>query len=161
MKEQKQMPLTILLADDDTDDLYFFEKALMELSIPTKLLTVGDGEQLMNYLLENSEQLPNALFLDLNMPRKNGSECLAEIKSNEKLKDLPIVMYSTSLNESIADVLYEKGAHFYMQKSNFSELIKCVEAVLIFLEKGKLKQPSREHFIICAPKVKSQINVRT
>ena len=81
--------LNFLLADDDTDDRYFFGKALKELSIPSTLTTVEDGEKLMDYLSENSKQLPDVLFLDLNMPCKNGAECLTEIKNDQQLKHLP------------------------------------------------------------------------
>ena len=61
---QQNAPLNILLADDDTDDRFFFDKALKEIPIATHLTTVHDGEQLMNYLSENSEHLPDVLFLD-------------------------------------------------------------------------------------------------
>ena len=94
--EQQHAPLNIQLADDDIDDRSFFEKALKEVSISNHLTTVNDGEHLMKYLADNLEQLPNILFLDLNMPRKNGFECLVEIRENEKLKDLSVVIFSTS-----------------------------------------------------------------
>jgi CheY-like chemotaxis protein len=90
------MPLKILLADDDTDDRFFFEKALNELSLNTHLTTVHGGEQLMEYLLENTKNLPDVLFLDLSMPRKNGIECLSEIKENKQLEAVPVIMFSTS-----------------------------------------------------------------
>ena len=77
----KLKQMFILLADDDTDDCIFFKEALDELLLPTKLMTVHDGEQLMHLLANESTELPDVLFLDLNMPRKNGFECLEEIKS--------------------------------------------------------------------------------
>src|ERR1017187_4447154 len=92
---QHKPPLNIIFADDDIDDRSFFEKALKELPISTNLTTVNDGEQLMKYLADNSEQLPDVLFIDLNMPRKNGFECIVEIRENEKLKDLSVVIFST------------------------------------------------------------------
>src|SRR5688500_20391697 len=73
------IPIKVLLADDDIDDRYFFEKVLKSLMVNTELATVEDGERLMIYLAENSEKLPDILFLDLNMPKKNGTECLSEI----------------------------------------------------------------------------------
>ena len=72
--------LNILLADDDTDDCIFFKKALDELTLPTNLVAVHDGEQLMHLLTNDTNPLPHILYLDLNMPRKNGFECLSEIK---------------------------------------------------------------------------------
>src|ERR1035437_4216788 len=104
--EQQHAPLNILLADDDKDDRSFFEKALKEVSISTNLITVNDGEHLMKYLADNSEQLPNVLFLDLNMPRKNGFDCIVEIRENEKLKDLSVVIFSTSYPQN---KVYELG----------------------------------------------------
>lgn len=153
MKEKKPISLNILLADDDKDDRFFFAKALKELSIPSKLITVGDGEKLMKYLSENSEHLPDLLFLDLNMPRKNGSECLAVIRSNEKFKHIPVIIYSTSINDTIADVLYEKGAHYYMHKCDFFQLVKCLELVLTRFKEGQNYQPSRDEFVISLVKV--------
>src|ERR1035437_760874 len=94
--EQQHAPLSVLLTDDDADDCSFFDKALKEIPIVTHLTTVNDGEQLMKYLSENSEHLPDVLFLDINMPRKNGFECLHDIKENEKLKDLFVVMFTIS-----------------------------------------------------------------
>ena len=108
--------LNILLADDDTDDCNFFKKALEELSLSTQLTTVHDGEELMNYLSENSEHLPNVIFLDINMPRKNGLECLSEIKQNEKLKDIPVVMFSTSNSWDKINKLFKTGANVYIHK---------------------------------------------
>lgn len=115
--------LNVLLADDDTDDRSFFEKALREIPIETHLTFVQDGEQLMNYLSENSEHLPDVLFLDLNMPRKNGFECLYEIKEDNKFKDLSVVMFSTSFpqdifyEENMIKTLLKIGAQDYIRKS--------------------------------------------
>jgi CheY-like chemotaxis protein len=72
--------LRVLLADDDADDCLFFKEALEELPLSTSLTIVNDGDQLMKWLLKNTSRLPHVLFLDLNMPRKNGFECLTEIR---------------------------------------------------------------------------------
>ncbi|MCX6351069.1 MAG: response regulator [Bacteroidetes bacterium] len=83
-------PLNILLADDDIDDCRFFKQALEALPNTSTFAEVHDGDELLNYLQKNEEQLPDVLFLDINMPRKNGFECLVEIKKNEKTKVLPV-----------------------------------------------------------------------
>jgi len=132
--------LQILLADDDKDDLFLFREALSELPISTHLETVHDGEQLMNYLSEKENELPNVLFLDLNMPRKNGFECLTEIKNNDKLKELNVVMFSTSYprdshyESDIIKMLFKIGAQNYIRKpGNFSELKDAINNILIKL----------------------------
>jgi CheY-like chemotaxis protein len=136
--------LNILLADDDTDDCLFFKKALEELQLSTHLITVRDGEQLMNFLSENSEHLPDVLFLDLSMPRKNGFECLSEIKENKKLKDLPVVMFSTSFpqdrnyEKNMINILLKMGAHHYIRKSgDFAQLKQIIHNTLIMEVGGK------------------------
>ena len=139
----------LLLADDDIDDCTFFEDALEELSISATLLTVNDGVQLMNFLSAKSDNLPDALFLDLNMPRKSGFECLSEIKLIDKLKDLPVIIFSTSLNIEVVDLLYQKGANYYIRKPGEYDKLKKVilEAVTLTL-KNKLTQPTRDKFIL-------------
>jgi CheY-like chemotaxis protein len=140
-------PVHILLADDDVDDRYFFDKALGELSIKTVLTTVSNGEQLIDFLHSNSGRLPDVLFLDLNMPRKNGFECLDLIKSNQYIESLPVIIYSTSLLMAVADELYKKGAHYYFQKDT-SDLTKLLEYILTLLENNNYRRPQREEFII-------------
>jgi CheY-like chemotaxis protein len=138
--------LNILLADDDADDCFFFEKALREIPLATQLTVVNDGERLMDYLFKNSEQLPDVLFLDLNMPRKSGFECLTEITENNKLKDLYVVMFSTSYTldrnyeQSMVDVLYRMGAQDYIRKpGDFSKLKELIqESLTKLIEKRSL-----------------------
>ena len=132
--------LHILLADDDIDDRSFFDKALREIPIANHLTTVNDGEQLMNYLIENSEHLPDVLFLDLSMPRKTGFECLSEIKENEKLKDLPVIIFSTSFprdinyEQGLIDLLYQIGAQEYIRKpSQFSQFKTIIQQSLTLI----------------------------
>jgi CheY-like chemotaxis protein len=132
MDNQINVPLNILLADDDSDDRFFFVKALQEISIATDIHTVNDGEQLMDYLTLNDENIPDILFLDLNMPRKNGFECLFELKDNSKLKSIYVIMFSTSyprdLNYEIDMIkrLYKIGAQDYIRKPSDFEQLKQV-----------------------------------
>lgn len=140
----------IILADDDEDDCSFFEEALAELSLETTLVTVNDGVQLMDFLTDKSvDNLPDVLFLDLNMPRKNGAECLTEIRQIDRLKDFPIIIFSTSLDREIVDVMYGKGATLYIRKpGDFSKLKNVIENALIASSQNNFKQPDRPHFII-------------
>lgn len=140
----------LLLADDDEDDCDFFKEALEELNLPTSLVMVNDGVQLMDFLSQtNAENLPDILFLDLNMPRKNGLECLTEIKQTEKYKNLPVIIFSTSLDRDIVDLVYEKGAVHYIRKpGEFAKLKKVIGSALNLATENNFKQPVREHFIL-------------
>lgn len=142
------MSLQVLLADDDTDDRYFFEIILRAFPSPTQLVMVEDGEKLMRYLSENSKNLPDVLFLDLNMPKKNGSECLSEIKGNPKLQRLPVIMYSTSVHNDVADQLYAKGAHYYFRKTDMIEIQNVLHHVLSLLVKNNFARPARDKFVL-------------
>lgn len=139
----------ILLADDDLDDCLFFKDALDELSISTSFKAVYDGEQLMSYLKEKKNELPSVLFLDLNMPRKNGFACLEEIKHSKSLKQIPVIIFSTSYDETIADRLYKNGAHYYICKPGDFSLFKNVieQALRLILNKGT-SQPPHEQFLL-------------
>ena len=125
-------PLNILLADDDIDDRFFFDKALKGIPIATTLKTVNNGEQLMDYLNENTFYLPDILFLDLSMPRKTGFECLAEIKEDKRLATIPVVMFTTSftrgidLEENLKTTLARMGALDYIRKPGVFEEYKLV-----------------------------------
>src|SRR6185436_20323710 len=114
----------LLLADDDMDDIVFFKEALEELPFASKLTTVNDGVELMQFLTGELIELPDMLFLDLNMPRKTGYECLREIKSNDKLKHLPVIIISTSFEHDIARSLYKNGADFYLCKPGDFSMLK-------------------------------------
>jgi CheY-like chemotaxis protein len=130
--------MNILLAEDDQDDCYFFEKALKELATPALLTTVSDGDQLMNYLSVNSDHLPNVLFLDLNMPRKNGFDCLSEIKQNSKLKNLPLVILSTSNSTDAINKVFRSGAHIYIRKpADFNQLKQVIKHALPIVSERK------------------------
>ena len=122
----------ILLADDDKADHILFEKAFKDLNVPPNITIVNDGEELIKYLTKHSEQLPDIIFLDLNMPRKNGFESLVEIREIEKLKDLPIVIFSTSFPQDknyelgMISNLFKLGANVFIRKPNNFEQLKHV-----------------------------------
>jgi CheY-like chemotaxis protein len=142
-------PLNILLADDDTDDCIFFKEALGELLLSTHLTTVHDGEQLMQLLTNETNVLPHVLFLDLNMPRKNGFECLTEIKLSKKLKQLPVIVFSTSFEQEVVNQLYKNRAQYFIRKpSEFSQFKKIIQLSLALITTENIFQPARENFVI-------------
>ena len=141
--------LNILLADDDVDDCIFFKEALTELQLPTHLTAVHDGEELMQLLTAETCELPNVLFLDINMPRKNGFECLAEIKLSDKLKQLPVIMFSTSFEPEVVNLLYKNGAQYFIRKpSEFSQFKKIIHETLALIVPENVSQPARENFVL-------------
>jgi CheY-like chemotaxis protein len=148
MKKSIVNRIRIILADDDRDDRFFFNKAIQETGLPVDLLMLEDGESLMKHLEENQDLLPDVIFLDLNMPRKNGSECLKAIKKDSVLQKIPVIIYSTSLHEEVADLLYQSGAHFYIRKTEFKELKKILTEVVELISAGKLVRPPRDKFIL-------------
>ena len=123
--------LNILLADDDADDCLFFKDAVTAFIPPKNFTTVHNGEQLMQVLKNETTKLPDLLFLDLNMPRKNGFECLTEIKQHQKLKYLPVVIFSTSNATDNMDILFKTGADIYIRKPrDFNQLVKIIQHAL-------------------------------
>lgn len=141
-------PINVLLADDDKDDRSLFQDALDELSLTTHLTIVLNGEQLMQ-LLNETTQLPDILFLDLNMPRKNGFDCLTEIKHTEKLKRIPVIIFSTSYEPQVVNLLYKNGAHHYIRKPNdFEQLKGLIDRSLNLAAKKDVVQPTREKFVL-------------
>lgn len=114
----------IILTDDDEDDRLFFIDAFDELNMNTKVSTFNNGVELMDYLNNEESILPNVLFLDLNMPKKSGIECLNEIKANSKMSNIAIAIYSTSASEEDIEETFVLGANIYIKKPSSFKLLK-------------------------------------
>jgi CheY-like chemotaxis protein len=141
--------LNLLLADDDLDDCDFFQDALSDLPIATTLTTVHNGVQLMRLLTQNDFELPHALYIDINMPGKNGFDCLKEIKLNKRLAQLPIIIFSTSSDNALVELLHAGGASYYIRKpAEFSNLKKVILKSLHLISGEKIPHSSKEEFII-------------
>ena len=142
-------PLHILLADDDEGDRLLFTDAFTELKIKTIVRTVNNGIQLIEWLNMKNIRLPHLLFLDLNMPRKSGLECLKEIRSNEKLKDISIAIYSTSDNETDIEETFRNGANVYITKPNDFKMLKQVlEKAVMTAFQYQDQSMKRENFLL-------------
>jgi len=140
---------TILLADDDIDDRDFFSDALKQVSGTTELVLAENGIELMNKLHHSLPGKAALIFLDLNMPLKNGYECLAEIKQQPAFKHLPVIIFSTSLQPETVNNVYRQGASLYIVKPNsFNKLKDIIKHVLSLNWSGAPVQPSREKFIL-------------
>lgn len=112
------------MADDDPDDRLLFQDAIAEISKEIITITLQGGVELMSHLKDLNNPLPDLIFLDLNMPGKNGFDCLEEIRRTERLKNLCVIIYSTSSQfKDILDTL-NKGANLYFTKPyNFQDLV--------------------------------------
>lgn len=121
------------MADDDPDDRLLLKEAFEESRLLNNLETVEDGEELMDFLhrrgkYENSEITPGLVLLDLNMPRKSGLEALKEIKSDEKLRRLPVVILTTSKAEEDIIRSYDLGVNSFIVKPvTFDSLVEMVK----------------------------------
>lgn len=144
-----KLPRYVMLAEDDDDDSMLFTEALNELKINTRLFRVKNGEELMKSLNSSESELPDILFLDINMPRKNGYECLREIKSKKHLKNLPVVVFSTSSGKEVVNKMYEAGANLYICKPNkFTQLKKIIYQAITADWFSDNTQPPLEKFLL-------------
>lgn len=136
---------SIFLADDDDDDRIMFVDALLEVDQNVIVTQAEDGKQLIDILQTQSDSLPEIVFLDINMPKLDGFECLQEIKKDNNLKKLFIIMLSTSSDPLTIDKALEYGASFYAVKpSSFNGLKSLIKQVLQ-MDMIELSQ-SKKHF---------------
>lgn len=153
IKHTSEIPenlMRIVLADDDADDRDLFREALAGLkNIKAELEIVNDGIELMELLADERRELPHILFLDLNMPRKSGVECLREIRANAKFSEVSVAIYSTSnADKDIEDTLSE-GANIYIHKpDHFNKLKQAILHVLRINWQFHLSGLSKETFFL-------------
>tara|TARA_R110000764_G_scaffold189229_3_gene274474 strand:- start:2454 stop:3065 length:612 start_codon:yes stop_codon:yes gene_type:complete len=141
--------LHILLVDDDKDDCDIFKEALEELELSSALTILHNGIELLEYLSSKEGSYPDILFLDLNMPRKSGFECIKEMKSSTLLSSISTVIYSTSYNTDVVEELYDLGAHYYIQKpSSYKCLKKVIEQSIHLLSEENKTPISRANFVL-------------
>lgn len=146
--EEKE-PVKIILAEDDKDDQELFMEALSATKVPSEVITVDNGEQLVNTLKDPAAAKPDIVFIDINMPVKGGKEALQEIKSDQKLKDIPAVMLSTSNHPSDIEETFTKGANLYIQKPNsFAGFILILKKVFLLHWTKALINPVKNIFFV-------------
>jgi CheY-like chemotaxis protein len=130
-------PITILMADDDVEDVMLTQDALAEARLANEFRSVGDGEALMDYLRreggyqrpEDSPR-PGLILLDLNMPKKNGFEALEEIKTDAGLRQIPIVVLTTSQAEEDVFRSYDLGVNSFISKPvTFEGLVDAMKVL--------------------------------
>jgi len=117
----------IILAEDDIDDQNIFQIALQEINASVQTQFVSNGRDLIK-LLDQSK--PDLLFLDLEMPYKNGLECLLEIKSDPVLEKIPVIVFSSTTKPSNIQTAYEMGAHlFFIKPPVYSDYLSSIKAI--------------------------------
>ena len=140
--------INIILADDDEDDRLLFSEALEELTVKTKLSLFKHGQELLDYLFQPQIDPPNVVFLDLNMPIKNGMQCLREIRENPRFNDMYIAIYSTSSSDADVKNTFLNGASIYINKPNcFNKLKETIEKVLNINWQNHTSHLNKETFL--------------
>lgn len=141
--------LNIFLADDDEADCLLFKEALEELPVTVNLTIVHDGEKLIDLLAQEGNRLPDVLFLDLNMPRKNGFATLGQIKRDNVLSELPVIIFSTANDEAKVKMVFRDAAHYYIRKpAKFSELKEVIYKALTLISDENATLPKEENFML-------------
>jgi DNA-binding NtrC family response regulator len=123
--------LSLLIVDDDPDDRAFFIEAAKEIDENIDCMTANDGQKALDLLRNSLAFLPDLIFLDIRMPLLNGKKCLLEIKKDERLKHIPVIIYTTSkvVEESIE--LKKMGAvHFISKPANADEIYYLLSVML-------------------------------
>lgn len=122
--------LTIFYIDDDRDDLEFFKEIVGMIDETVEVITLRNGHDLI-HALNNPPPTPYCIFLDINMPGMNGLEALKQVRALSAHKELPVVMFSTSGDDSTIERSRELGASLYVQKSGmFDQLKRSIEHAL-------------------------------
>jgi len=138
----------IALADDDEDDCVLFKDALDELLISPQVSWAKNGDDLMQNLSKNNRPLPDIIFLDVNMPIKNGIECLKEIRGDERLKHLPVIIFSTSTQQWAVDRTYELRANLFIKKPDTFQKLKDIIQRILSTDWRSFSQVAKEDFLV-------------
>lgn len=134
------------MADDDKDEFYILQEAAEKACKNLKVSYAANWIELLRSILKT---LPDILFLDLNMPVKNGLECLQQLREERKYDNLPIIIYSTATSRSDIDKAYKNGANYFVVKPNAIEDISNMIKKICSLDKQFLLSiPPREEFVI-------------
>jgi CheY-like chemotaxis protein len=119
-----------LLVDDDADDIIVFKEVLRDVNPSIQLIEAGDGLEALEILRSRHDNLPDIIFLDLNMPRMQGKECLVEIKKDPHLQHIPVIIYTTSsLSRDIEDSMLKGAVCFITKPSSLKELRHIVSSI--------------------------------
>ena len=142
------MKPSIFLADDDDDDCVLFQDAMNEVAQDHELVIAYDGQELLEVLNARVPPEPRIIFIDLNMPRKNGIECLQEIKRVDKLKGIPIIILSTSSQAESVEAAYTNGADGYITKPGTYAILKKTIVTVLSIDWNDVRPISFDQFLL-------------
>ena len=145
MTEDDSQPISVLLVEDDPGDVVLIEEAFEHNKVRNSLKIVGDGVEALAFLQDPANSRPDRVLLDLNLPRKDGREVLAEIKSDPALRSIPVVVLTTSKAEE--DILrsYDLHANAYVTKpvdfNRFIEVVRQIDEFFVTVVKLPAHRP--------------------
>ncbi len=148
-------PVQFLLVDDDAEDTSIFKEVLQDVNPSIVFTSAADGHQALNILRKRNNNLPNIIFLDLNMPRMDGKECLVALKKDEQLKKIPVIMYTTSCQSKDIEETMQKGAVCFITKPDNLRELKNILSSISQNVNGNLEKSLRtlsdtsDTFIVC------------
>lgn len=122
--------MVVFYADDDLDDRELFADAVSEINSGIKLVLAANGREVLE-LLENHNEIPDFIFLDINMPVMSGKECLKVLRTVDRLKSVPIIMYTTTSNkEEFKNLLLLGAAHCIVKGISFKAIKDSLRSIL-------------------------------
>ena len=149
MKNLSHRTTNIVLADDDEDDYLFLKSAAEQSKCPVDIKHVLNWLELLRSI--NRLPMPDVIFLDLNMPVKNGLECLELLRAESKFDGISIIIYSTSASQRDIDEAYRLGANYYIVKpSSQQDITKVIEKICSIDKEKLLAKPDKEKFLFTA-----------
>jgi CheY-like chemotaxis protein len=123
-------PKSILLIDDDEDDRWLFTEAISRTVPSVRCTSVSSGPEALDFLSLQDRQFPDIIFLDLNMPGMDGKKCLAELKNDPRINNIPVIVYSTSNFHKDINEAKALGAHdFIIKPSDYQQLCTLIKKI--------------------------------
>jgi CheY-like chemotaxis protein len=143
------------LVDDDSDDVSLFEDILREIDLSIDFQSAGNGIEALEKLRSSGNKLPNYIFLDLNMPLMDGKQCLEELKKDDKLKNIPVIMFTTSSQSRDIEQTIQMGATCFITKPTSMKELKNILASIAQSTSRNLRETIQQlsnvssTFIVC------------
>lgn len=138
----------IVLADDDEDDCLLFQDVILDLNIIANVTIARHGEELLQLLQNYGNGVPDVIFLDMNMPLRDGLECLKEIRKSPNLKNVPVVILSTSSHSQTVEEVFNQGANLYIRKPDSFDKLRSILENILTMGTANLMHRQKEEFLI-------------